>query len=104
MLLPAVTGLWCPAIGDRQVAGNRVTGVATVVLLFAAVGSLPVVVTVEFAVMVPAGTVVGTFTTTRCRPRRQNCQIRRRAIHVSAGTHGRVGYRSSLQTLTQIRT
>ena len=40
------------------------TGVATVVLLLGALGSLLVVVTEEFAVIVPAATVDGTFTTT----------------------------------------
>ena len=63
MLLPAVTGLGVPLLVTAR-SQATVTGVATVVLLFAAVGSLLVVVTVEFAVMVPAVTVVGTFTTT----------------------------------------
>jgi hypothetical protein len=63
MLLPADTGLGVPLLVTVR-SQATVTGVATVVLLFAAVGSLLVVVTVEFAVMVPAATVVGTFTTT----------------------------------------
>jgi hypothetical protein len=41
-----------------------VTGVTTVVLLFAEVGSLVVAVTDEFAVIEPAASVDGTFTTT----------------------------------------
>src|ERR1700716_509471 len=62
MLLPAATGLGLPlfvAVRSQAV----VTVVVTVVLLFAALGSLADD-TEEFAVIVPAATVGATFTTT----------------------------------------
>src|SRR5271157_3007636 len=63
MLLPAKTGFGVPLlVTDRSQA--TVSGVATVVLLFAEVGSPVVAVTDEFAVIVPAAVVAGTFTTT----------------------------------------
>lgn len=64
MLLPAVTGLGVPL--SVTVRSHLVTtGVLTVVLLFAELGSVVVVdETLEVAVIVPAATVVGTFTIT----------------------------------------
>jgi hypothetical protein len=64
MLLPAVTGLGVPLLVTVR-SHLSTTGVATVVLLFAGLGSVVVVdETVEVAVIVPAATVVGTFTAT----------------------------------------
>jgi hypothetical protein len=63
MLLPAVTGLGVPLLVTAR-SQSTDTGVETVVVLFAATGSLVVVVTVELAVMVPAAMLVGTLTTT----------------------------------------
>jgi hypothetical protein len=63
MLLPAETGLGVPAlVTDRSQA--VATGVATVVLLLAELGSLVEAETEELAVTVVAATVAATFTTT----------------------------------------
>src|SRR5438270_3660360 len=63
MLLPACTGLGLPLLVTAK-SQSTVIGVVTVVVLFAALGSLVVAVTEEFAVIEAAVTLDGTFTTT----------------------------------------
>ena len=63
MLLPAATGFGVPLFVTVR-SQAVVTVVVTVVLLFAALGSLVAEETVEFAVMVPAAIFGATFTTT----------------------------------------
>ena len=63
MFEPAATGLGVPLLVTARSQASE-TGVVTVVLLFAEFGSVVVAVTEEFAVIVPAAMVDGTFTTT----------------------------------------
>jgi hypothetical protein len=64
MLTPAVAGFGVPVTVTAR-SQATVTGVATVVLLFAEVGSVVVAVTEEFAVIVPAARLDAVSTTTR---------------------------------------
>src|SRR5689334_22648523 len=64
MLLPAATGFGLPLFVTVR-SQATVTGVTTVVLLFAAAGSLVVAATDEVAVIEPAATDGPTFTTTK---------------------------------------
>lgn len=63
MLPPAATGLGLPLL-EKATSHASVTGVVTVVVLFARLGSEVVEETVEVAVMVVAAMVGATFTTT----------------------------------------